>query len=86
MYKILNNDRPEDFVIAIGKAISLEEFIKIPFIYFDLDYKKYIDFDNTLLRPLELSYIKGNPFNAEEKLGWKATYYVEYIIEFMIKN
>ena len=86
MFKILENDMPEDFVIATGKAITLEEFVRISFEHLNLDYKKYIQIDESLFRPDELMYIKGNPDKALKILGWKPTYYVEDVIKNMIED
>jgi len=85
MFLILENNRPEDFVIATGKSISLEEFIKIAFEHFNLEYKRYIQIDKSLFRPDELMYIKGNPDKAYNILGWKPTLYVEDVIKAMIE-
>lgn len=86
MFKILENDKPEDFVIATGKAITLEEFVRISFEQLNLDYRKYIQIDESLFRPDELMYIKGNPGKALKILGWKPTYYVEDVIKNMIED
>lgn len=86
MYMILENDKPEDFVIATGKAISLEQFVKIAFEELNLDYKKYIEIDKNLYRPDELMYIKGNPSKAKKILGWEPIFYVEDVIKNMIAD
>lgn len=86
MFLILENEKPEDFVIATGKAISLEEFTSIAFKQLNLDYKKYIQIDKNLFRPDELMYIKGNPNKALKVLGWKPTFYVEDVIKNMIED
>lgn len=86
MFLILENDNPDDFVIATGKSISLEEFVKVTFEYLNLDYKKHIQIDKSLFRPDELMYIKGNPEKAFKILGWKPTLYVEDIIRIMIED
>lgn len=85
MFMILEYEKPEDFVIATGKAISLEEFVKITFEQLNLDYKKYIEIDESLFRPDELMYIKGNPDKALKLLGWKPIFYVEDVIKNMIQ-
>lgn len=85
MLMILEHDKPEDFVIATGKAISLETFVKTAFEKLNLDYKKHIEIDKSLFRPHELNYIKGNPQKAKKKLGWEPAYLVDDVIKAMIE-
>lgn len=85
MMMILEHDKPEDFVIATGKAISLENFVKTAFEHLNLDYKKHIEIDKSLFRPHELNYIKGNPEKAKKELGWVPAYFVDDVIKAMIE-
>ncbi|KUG24856.1 gdp-mannose 4,6 dehydratase [hydrocarbon metagenome] len=86
MHKMLQLKEPEDFVIATGKSISLEEFVDITFKKFDLDYKKYVEFDKSFKRPNDIQFSKGNPQKAVDKLNWKAKFDVEKVIELMIDD
>ena len=86
MLLILKNEKPDDFVIATGKAISLEHFIERAFGQLNLDYKNHIKIDESLFRPHELNYIKGNPAKAKKELGWVPDFYVEDVIKAMIED
>lgn len=86
MYNMLQLDKPEDFVIATGESISLEEFISSAFEYFSLDYKNYLKVDQSLIRPTDIYESKGNPSKAKEKLLWYAKYNYKDVIRMMIES
>jgi GDPmannose 4,6-dehydratase len=86
MYSILQQDVPDDFVIATGKNTTLEEFIRKTFDYFDLQYKDYIDHDNSLVRPTDLIFSLGDPSKALKILNWSAKSYVDDVINMMIED
>jgi len=85
MHLILQQDKPEDFVIATGKSLSLEEFINKAFQYFNLDYKVYTSYDNSLFRPSDISESLGDPSKAARILKWKAKYLADDVIKMMIE-
>ena len=72
MWLMLQQDTFDDFVIATGKSYSLKDFIEETFKYFELDYKKHINFDEKLMRPSEIFYSNADPSNAKTKLNWEA--------------
>ncbi len=86
MYLILQNNKPDDFVIATGKNISLEEFIKKTFGYFNLDSDNFIKYDNDLIRPTDLTNSLGDPSKAKIILNWQPKYFVDDIIKMMIED
>lgn len=86
MYLILQQDKPDDFVIATGKNLSLEQFVEKSFKYFNLNYKDYTSIDNSLFRPSDISESLGDPSKAEKILKWKAKYHVQDVIKMMIEN
>jgi GDPmannose 4,6-dehydratase len=83
MHLMLQQDTPEDFVIATGECYSLEEFVSLAFAAFDLDWQKYVVSDHTLFRPSDIFFGKGNPQKAYKQLGWKAKYTMPDIIQLM---
>jgi len=85
MYLILQQNKPEDFVIATGKSLSLEDFINKAFQYFNLDYKNFTSCDNSLFRPSDISESLGDPSKAARILKWKAKYLVDDVIKMMIE-
>lgn len=70
MWRMLQVDTPEDFVIATGEANSLQDFVVAAFASLDLDWKKYVEQDLKLFRPNEILYSCGNPTKANLKLNW----------------
>ena len=85
MYLMLQQEVPEDFVIATGRSCSLREFISIVFQNLDLDLESNIETNSTFFRPSDIAEGKGNPKKALEKLGWKAVSDLNFIIDKMIK-
>jgi GDPmannose 4,6-dehydratase len=86
MYAIMQQEKPDDFVIATGKNNTLEYFVSKAFEYFNLQYKKYIEYDNNLIRPTDLTFSLGDPSKAKKILNWHAQYYVEDVIKMMIEE
>jgi GDPmannose 4,6-dehydratase len=84
MWLMLQQEKPEDFVIATGVTHSLEYYIQLVFKQLNLDWKKYVDSDPALLRPTDLLVGRANPSKAAEKLGWKATYTLEEAVKEMV--
>ncbi|HUI18751.1 MAG TPA: GDP-mannose 4,6-dehydratase [Alphaproteobacteria bacterium] len=72
MARMLEFDRPEDFVIATGRLSTLEDFVRQAFGYFGLDWRRYVAIDPELKRPSDIRVSVGNPTKAERLLGWHA--------------
>jgi GDPmannose 4,6-dehydratase len=70
MWLMLQQDEPDDFVIATGEQHSVREFCELAFARADLDYKRYVKTDERYLRPTEVETLLGNPAKAKSKLGW----------------
>lgn len=83
IWKMLQLDSPQDFVIATGRAVSLEYFIELAFRYFGLDYRDYLVINPELFRPSDIHAGSANPSKAEKVLKWKAQMEVEKVIENM---
>jgi GDPmannose 4,6-dehydratase len=73
MWRMLQADEPEDFVLATGVGITVREFLQISFDEAGLDWEKYVKFDDRYLRPTEVDALIGDPTKAGDKLGWKPT-------------
>lgn len=83
MWKMLQLDASQDFVIATGRTVSLEFFIKNAFQFFGLDYKDYIISNSNLHRPTDIHYGSANPAKANDILDWQAQLSIEAVIENM---
>jgi GDPmannose 4,6-dehydratase len=84
MYLMLQQDQPDDYVIATGATHKLEEFVAEVFSYLGLDWQKYVEVDRTLLRPTDIAVSRGNATKAKEKLGWQAKYTMKDVAYMMV--
>jgi GDPmannose 4,6-dehydratase len=84
MWRMLQVDEPEDFVLATGVGITVREFLEISFERAGLDWEEHVAFDERYLRPTEVDALIGDPRKAEAKLGWKATIDGRQLAELMI--
>jgi GDPmannose 4,6-dehydratase len=70
MWLMLQNDVPDDYVIATGEAHSVHEFVAAAFAYAGLDYEEYVKIDSQLHRPAEVELLLGDPSKARRALDW----------------
>jgi GDPmannose 4,6-dehydratase len=84
MWLMLQLDSPEDFVIATGETYSLEDFVRLSFSAFDLDWRDYVQQSEELFRPTDLLVSSANPGKALIKLGWQARMHMPQVVEKMI--
>ena len=85
MYLMLQQDQPDDYVIATGQSYALEEFVIDAFHAAGLNWQDHVVTDNSLLRPTDLAVSKGNPTKAKEKLGWQAQYKMPDVVKMMVE-
>lgn len=71
MWLMLQQEKPDDFVIATGETHSVREFLEETFGYLELDWKKYVEVDKRYFRPAEVDLLLGDPSKAKRLLGWK---------------
>ena len=86
MWLMLQQDKPDDFVIATGVTHSLEYYIELVFKQLNLNWKEHVDSDPALLRPTDLMIGKANPAKAAKILGWKARHTLEEAVKDMVAN
>ena len=72
MWRMLQQDAPDTYVVATGKTTTVREMCRIAFEYVGLDYEKHVVIDPKFYRPAEVDVLVGKPDKAQEKLGWKA--------------
>ena len=72
MWKILQTDTPDDFVIGSGTDVSVKEFLDMAFQYVGLDWEKYVRFDSRYLRPTEVDTLVADASKAKHDLDWQA--------------
>ena len=84
MWLMLQQDEPDDYVIATGHTHSVEDFVKTAFSHVDLDYKKYVVTDPRFVRPAEVDLLLGDASRAKKKLGWEPTVSFEQLAKMMV--
>lgn len=73
MWRMLQVDEPNDYVLSTGKGYTIKEFLEASFSHVDLDWREYVRFDDRYLRPTEVEVLIGDSSKAERDLGWSAT-------------
>ena len=84
MYLMLQQDEPDDYVIATGHTSSLEDFVAAAFACVKLDWREHCVLDENLLRPTDISVGRGNPAKAKQKLGWQAKKLMPDVVREMV--
>jgi len=84
MWKMLQQDKPDDFVICTGEAHSVEEFARIAFEHVGLNYKDYVVVDQDFFRAAEVDLLLGDCSKAKQKLGWKYDQKFEDLVREMV--
>ena len=85
MWKMLQQDEPDDYVIATGETHTVEEFLDIAFSYVGLNYKDYLIQDKRFFRPSEVDILLGNPAKAKKVLGWEYKKSFKELVEEMVE-
>ncbi|MFH2058578.1 MAG: GDP-mannose 4,6-dehydratase [Pseudomonadota bacterium] len=86
MWLMLQQGKPEDFVVATGQAHSVREFAEKAFGYLDLDYQKYVKQDPKFYRAAEVDILLGDASKAKSALGWEPEYSFDDLIKEMIEE
>jgi GDPmannose 4,6-dehydratase len=84
MWQMLQQDQPDDFVIATGVSHSVRELVDIAFARVGLDSQKFVKVDPALLRPAEVDHLLGDASKARTTLGWKPQVDFKQLIEMMV--
>jgi GDPmannose 4,6-dehydratase len=84
MWLMLQQDKPDDFVVATGQTWEVRELVRLAFERVDLDYNKYVELDPAFLRPAEVDLLVGDPTKAEKKLGWKPKLSFQQLVHRMV--
>ena len=86
MWRILQTDAPDNYVVATGKSVSLEKFAQLAFAEFDLDWRAHVETRDDLIRPNDLSESHADPQRAADRLGWRARHDVGDVVRFMVEG
>ena len=85
MWLMLQQDEPDDYVIATGESHSVREVLDIAFGVLELDWKRYVEIDPRYFRPTEVDHLCGDSSYARAKLGWKPRVGFRELIEMMVR-
>ena len=84
MWRMLNQDKPDDYVVGTGDTHSVREFCEKAFGYLDLDYQEYVIQDPRFYRPAEVDLLVADPSYAGQKLGWEPKVSFEGLVQMMV--
>lgn len=85
MWLMLQQDEPDDYVIATGATYSVREFLELAFGYVNLNWQDYVVFDERYLRPAEVDLLVGDPSKAKRVLGWEPSVTFEQLVHLMVE-
>jgi len=86
MWLMLQQDEPDDFVIATGESHSVREFVGEAFAYVGLDWRDYVRIDPRYFRPAEVDHLLGDPSKAMAKLGWRPRVTFGELVRMMVDH
>ncbi len=85
MWMMLQQPKPDDYVVATGESHSVREVLDISFGALDLDWSKFVEIDPRYFRPTEVDHLHGDPSKAQRVLGWKPKVSFKQLIEMMVR-
>lgn len=86
MWLMLQQEEPDDYVVATGETHAIEEFLDISFNYVNLNWRDYVEFDERYLRPAEVDLLIGDPTKAKQKLGWEPSVTFDELVKLMVDS
>jgi GDPmannose 4,6-dehydratase len=86
MWRMIQNDQPEDFVVCTGETHSVREFCAKAFSYLGLDYNDYVVQDPRFIRPAEVDLLVGDSSKVQQKLGWVPHVDIDGLVEMMVDS
>jgi GDPmannose 4,6-dehydratase len=84
MWLMLQQDEPDDYVIATGETHSVREFLDEAFGYLGLDWKEHVEIDPRYFRPAEVDLLVGDATKAKKKLGWEPKVTFKQLVRMMV--
>ena len=86
MWKMLQTDNPTDYVLATGTDMSVKDFVELSFRAADLDWQKFVKFDERYLRPTEVDSLVGDYSKAASDLDWQPSILPADLAKIMVKH
>jgi GDPmannose 4,6-dehydratase len=85
MWLMLQQEEPDDYVVATGETHSIKEFLDIAFGHVNLDWQNYVEFDERYLRPAEVELLIGDPEKVKAELNWEPSVTFEELVHLMVE-
>jgi GDPmannose 4,6-dehydratase len=85
MWLMLQQDNPDDYVLATGQTQTVKHLVELAFNVVDLNWQDYVIQDPRFIRPADVDLLVGDPSKAKEKLGWEATTTFEELVQIMVE-
>jgi GDPmannose 4,6-dehydratase len=85
MWRMLQQDEPDDYVVATGETHSVREFVEAAFSHVGLDWHDYVEIDPRYFRPAEVEYLRGDPSKAKRQLGWEPKVSFHGLVRMMVE-
>ena len=86
MHLMLQQDKPDDYVVATGESYSVREFCIKAFGAVDLNWEDHVEFDERYLRPAEVDHLEGDPTKAKTALGWSPRTSFDELVQMMVDH
>jgi GDPmannose 4,6-dehydratase len=86
MWRMMQIERPDDFVVATGETHSVREFLATAFAYAGLDWERYVEIDSRYFRPVEVDHLEGDASKAERILGWRPKVKFHDLVKLMVDS
>lgn len=86
MWRMLQHDKPDDFVVATGTSYSVRDFLEAAFFEAGLDWKQYVEFDPRYLRPTEVDHLLGDASKVKQALGWEPKTSFPELVRMMVRH
>ncbi len=86
MWRMLQQDTPDDYVVATGESLSIRDFLALVFEALDLDWQAHVEIDPRYFRPAEVDHLEGDPSKARRQLGWEPRVDVRTLADMMVKH
>jgi GDPmannose 4,6-dehydratase len=84
MWLILQQDRPDDYVVATGETHTVQEFLEVAFAHVQLDWKEYVKHDDRYERPAEVDLLVGDASKAKRAIGWEPKVRFPELVRLMV--
>ena len=86
MWRMLQQDTPDDYVVATGESISIRDFLGLTFGRLDLDWQKHVEIDPRYFRPAEVDHLEGDPAKGRRLLGWEPKIDIRTLATMMVDS